>query len=66
MSRGRPKIDPADRIDQRILVLFNGTDVERINRYCDNVNRDTARGHVLRQVIMLAVGKWEKRNRKAS
>ena len=66
MRKGKPKIDPADRLDQRILILFNESDVDRINRYCEHNNKGAARGLVLRTIIMLTVGKWEKRSRKVS
>ena len=66
LKKGKLKLDPADRMDQRVLILFTPTDLERINHFCYAKNSAVSRGEVLRKIIMLVVGKWEKRNRKAS
>ena len=67
MTESNLKVSEADRLSERVLILFNKTDIERLNKYCDAKSKNAARyrGHVLRTMIMLKVGAWEKRNRQA-
>jgi len=63
----REKLDPADRMDQKVVILLTPSDIERINRYCEAKSKGAvrSRGHVLRTDIMLKVGAWEKQKRLA-
>ena len=63
MIESKVKVTEQDRLSERILTLFTKADTDRINRYCEATNRDASRGHIIRTLIMLKVGQWEKRQR---
>ena len=63
MTESNLKASEADRLSERVLILFNKTDIERLNKYCNSTDPNASRGDILRRKIMLKVGAWEKRNR---